>query len=80
MHKLKRAGKITWPFRYNQNQIPDDYIVETTSRFKELGLGDRVPEELWTDIQNPIQEGVTKTIFLKKKCKKAKWCLRRPYK
>ena len=57
-----------------------DYTEETTSTFKGLDLGDRVPEKLWTDIQNTVQEVVTKTIPQKKKCKKAKWCLRRPYK
>ena len=70
--KLKKVGKITRPFRYELNQIPYDYTVEVTNRFKGLDLVDRVPEELWMEIDNTVQETVTKTIPKKKKCKKAK--------
>ena len=63
--KLKKVGKNTRPFRYDLNQIPYDYTVEVTNRFKGLDLIDGVPEELWT-------EAVIKTISKKKKCKKAK--------
>ena len=71
--KLKKRGKITRPFRCDLNQIPYDYTVEVTNRFKGLDLIDRVPEELWTEVCDIIQEAVIKTIPKKKKCKKAKW-------
>ena len=71
--KLKQVGKTTRLFRYDLNQIPDDYTVEVTNRFKGLGLIDRVPEELWTEVLDIVQEAVKKTIPKKKKCKKAKW-------
>ena len=71
--KLKKAGKITRPFRYDLDQIPYNYTVEVTNRFKRLDLIDRVTEELWMEFHNSIQEVVTKTIPKKKKCKKAKW-------
>ena len=71
--KLKNVGKNTRPFRYDLNQIPYDYIVEVTNRFKGLDLIDRVPEELWTEVCDIIQEAVIRTIPKKKKCKKAKW-------
>ena len=71
--KLKKVGKITRPFRYELNQIPYDYIVEATNRFKVLDLIDRVPEELWVEVSDTVQEAVIKTIPKKKKCKKAKW-------
>ena len=61
------------PFRYDLNQIPYDYIVEMTNRFKGLDLIDRVPEELWTEVHDIVQEAVIKTIPKKKKCKKVKW-------
>ena len=70
---MKKVGKTTRPFRYDLSQIPYDYTVEVTSRFKGLDLTDRVPEELWTEVRAVIQEGVIKTILKKKKCKKAKW-------
>ena len=70
---MKKVGKTTRPFRYKLNQIPYDYTVEVTNRFKGLDLIDRVPEELWTEICNIVQEVVIKTIPKKKKCKKAKW-------
>ena len=69
--KLKKLGKTTRPFRYDIDQIPYDYTVEVRNRFK--GLIDRVPEELWTEFHNILQEAVIKTIPKKKKCKKAKW-------
>ena len=71
--KLKKVGKTTRPFRYDLNQIPYDYTVEVTNRFKGLDLVDRVPEELWMEVCNIVQEAVTKTIPKKKKFKKAKW-------
>ena len=54
--------------------------LEVTNRFKRLDLVDRVPEELWTEVHDIVQEAVIKTIPKEKKCKKTKWCLRRPYK
>ena len=71
--KLKKVGKTARLFRYDLNQIPDDYTVEVTNRFKGLDLIDRVPEELWTEVHNTIQEAVIKIILKKQKCKKAKW-------
>ena len=71
--KLKKVGKTTRPFRYDLNQIPYDYTVEVTNRFKGLDLIDRVPEELWMEVHDIAQEAVIKTIPKKKKCKKAKW-------
>ena len=71
--KLKKVGKTTRPFRYDLNQIPYDYSVEVTNRFKGLDLIDRVPEELWMKVHNIVQEAVIKPIPKKKKCKKAKW-------
>ena len=69
--KLKKVGKITRPFRYDLNQIPYDYTVEVTNRFKGLDLIDRVPE-LWMEVHDTVQEAVIKTIPKKRKCKKAK--------
>ena len=66
-------GKTTGPFRYDLNQIPYDYPVEVRNRFKGLDLIDRVPEELWTEVCDIVQEAVIKTIPKKKKCKKAQW-------
>ncbi|XP_060137402.1 uncharacterized protein LOC132593028, partial [Zootoca vivipara] len=71
--KLKKVGKTTGPVRYNLNQIPYEYTVEVRNRFKDLDLVDRVPEELWMEARNIIQEAATKTIPRKRKCKKAKW-------
>ena len=71
--KLKKAGKTTRPFRYDLNQIPYDYTVEVRKRFKGLDLIDRVPDKLWTEVLDILQEAVTKKIPKKKKCKKAKW-------
>ena len=70
---MKKVGKTTRPFRYELNQIPYDYTVEVINRFKVLNLVDRMPEELWMEIHNTVQEPVTKTIPKEKKCKKAKW-------
>ena len=70
---MKKVGKTTRPFRYDLNQFPYDYTVEVTNRFKGLDLIERVPEELWMEIHNIVQEAVTKAIPKKKKCKKAKW-------
>ena len=70
--KLKEVWKITRPFRYDLYQIPYDYRVEVKNRFQGLGLVDRVPEELWTEVCNIVQDAVTKIIPKRKKCKKAK--------
>ena len=70
--KSKKVEKTTRPFRYNLNQIPYNCTVEMTNKFKGLELVDRVPEELWTEVCNILQEAVTKTITKQKKCKKAK--------
>ena len=70
---MKKVGKTTRPFRYDLNQIPYDYTVEVRNRFKGLALIDRVPEELWMEVCNIIQEAVIKISTKKKKCKKAKW-------
>ena len=70
---MKKVGKTTRPFKYDLNQIPYNYTVKVTNRFKGLDLIDRVFEELWTEVRNIIQEAVIKTIPKKKKCKKAKW-------
>ena len=67
--KLKKVGITTRPFRYDLNQIPYDYTVEVTNRFKGL---DTVPEELWVEVHSIVQEAVIKIILKKKKCKKAK--------
>ena len=71
--KLKKVGKTTRPFRYDLNQIPYDYAVEVRNRFKGLHLIDRVPDELWTEVHDIVQETGIKTIPEKNKCKKAKW-------
>ena len=77
---MKKVGKTTRPFRYNLNQIPYDYTVQVTSSFKELDQIDRVPEELWTEVHDIVQEAVIKTIPKKMKCKKAKWLSEEAYK
>ena len=66
-------GKTTRPFRYDLNQILYDYAVEMTSRFKGIDLIDRMPEELWMEVCDIVQEAVIKTILKKKQCKKARW-------
>ena len=78
--KLKKVEKTTRPFRYNLNQIPYDYTVEVRNRFKGLDLIDRVPDELYMEIRDIVQETGIKTIPKKKKDQKANGCLRRPYK
>src|SRR5574341_1069673 len=70
---MKKVGKTTRRFRYDLNQIPYDYTVEETNRFKGLDLIDRVPEELWMEVRDIVQEVVIKTIPKKKKDKKGKW-------
>ena len=74
--KFKKVGRTTRPFRYDLNIIPYDYTVEVRNRFKGLDLIDRLPDELWTEVSDIIQETGIKTIPEKKKCKKAKWLLR----
>ena len=71
--KLKKVGITTRPFRYDLNQIPYDYTVEVRNRFKGLDLIDRVPDELWTEVCDTVQETGIKTIPMEKKCKKVKW-------
>ena len=70
---MKKVGETTRPSRYDLNQIPYNYTVEVTNRFKGLDLIGRVPEELWMEVHDIVQEAVVKTIPKKKKCKKAKW-------
>ena len=70
---MKKVEKITRPFRYDLNQIPYDDTLEGTNRFKGLDLIDRLPDELWTEVCDTIQEAVIKTIPKTKKCNKAKW-------
>ena len=70
---MKKVGKTTRPFRYDLNQIPYDYTVEVRNRLKGLDLIDRVPDELWMEVRDIVQETGIKTIPKKKKCKKAKW-------
>ena len=71
--KLKKVGNTTRPFRYDLSQIPNSYTVEVRNRFKGLDLIDRVPDELWMELHNIVQETGIKTIPMGKKCKKAKW-------
>ena len=71
--KLRKVGKTTRPFRYDLNQIPYDYTVAVRNRFKGLDPTDRVPDELWMEIHDIVQEAVFKTIPKRNKCKKAKW-------
>ena len=75
---MKKVRETTRPLRYDLNQIPYDYTVEVTNRFKGLDLVDRVPEELWMEAR--VQEVVTKDILKKEKYRKASGYLRRPYK
>ena len=71
--KVKKVGKTTRPFRYDVNQIPYDCTVEVRNRFKGVDLIDRVPDELWMEVRDIVQETGIKTIPMEKKCKKAKW-------
>ena len=70
---MKKVGKTTRPFRYDLNQIPYDYTVEVRNIFKGLDLIDRVPDELWIEVHDIVQEAGIKSIPMEKKCKKAKW-------
>ena len=70
--KLKKVGKTTRPFRYDLNQIPYDYTVEVRNRLKGLDLIDRVPDKLWNEVCDIVQETGIKTILMEKKCKKSK--------
>ena len=70
---MKKVGKAIRTFRYDLSKIPYDYTLEVTNIFKGLDLIDRVPEELWMEVHDLVQEAVIKTIPKKKKCKKAKW-------
>ena len=70
---MKTAGKTARPFSYDLNQITCNYTVEVRNRFKGLDLIDRVPDELWTEVRDIVQERGIKTIPMEKKCKKAKW-------
>ena len=78
--KLKKVGKPTRSFRYDLNQIPYDYAVKVRNRFKGLDLIDRVPDELWMEDHDIVQETGIKTIPQKRNAKKQNGCLRRPYK
>ena len=79
-HKLKKVGKTTRPFRYDLNQIPYDYTVEVRNRFKGLDMIDSVPDELWTEVHDIVQETGIKTIPMESNAKKQNGCLGRPYK
>ena len=70
---MKKVGKTTSPFRHDLNQIPYDYVIEVTNRFRRLDLIDRVPEEPWMEVHDIVQEAMIKTIPKKKKHKNAKW-------
>ena len=70
---MKKVGETTRPLRYDLNQIPYDYTVEVRNRFKGLDLIDRLPDELWMEFRDTVEETGSKTIPKKKKCKKAKW-------
>ena len=73
LEQLKKIEKTTRPFGYDLNQIPYDYTVKVRNRFMILDLIDRVPDALWTEVHDIVQEAMVKTIPKKKKCKKAKW-------
>ena len=73
---MKKVGKTTRPFRYDLNQIPYDFTVEVRNRFKGLDMIDRVPDELWNEVCDILQETGIKTIPMEKKCNKAKWLSR----
>ena len=78
---MKKVGKTTRPFRSDLNQIPYEYTVKVTNRFKALGLIDRVTKELWTEVHDIVQEAVIKNIPKKKRdAKNQNGCLKRPYK
>ena len=77
---MKKVGKSTRPSRYDLNQIPYDYTVEMRNRFKGLDLIDRLPDELWTEVCDMVQEAGIKTIPKKRNAKRQRGCLRRLYK
>ena len=77
---MQKVEKTTRPFRYDLNKIPYDYTVEVRNRFKGLDLIDRVPDELWTEVCDIVQETGIKTIPKKRNAKKQNGCLGRPYK
>ena len=77
---MNKVGKTTRPFRYDLNQISYDYTVEGTNRFRGLDMIDRVPEELWMETHDIVQEAVIKSISKKRNAKRQNGCLRRPYK
>ena len=77
---MKKVGKTTRPFRYELNQIPYDYTVELRNRFKGLDLIDRVPDELWTEVRDIVQETGSRPSPRKRNVKMQNGCLRRPYK
>ena len=77
---FRSVGQTTNPFRYDLNQIPYDYTVEVTNNFKGLDLIDRVPEELWMEVRDTVQEAVIKTSPRKRNAKRQNGCLRMPYK
>ena len=78
--KLKKVRKTTRPFRYDLNQIPYDYTVELRNRFKGLDLIDRVPDELWNEVRDIVQEAVVRPSPRKRNAKRQNGCLRGPYK
>ena len=78
--EIEEVGKTTRLFRYDLNQIPYYYTVEVTNRFKGLDLIDRVPEELWMEVRDIVQEAGIKTITKENKCKRQNGCLKRSYK
>ena len=78
--KLKKVGESARSLRYDLNQIPYDFTVEVTNRFKRLEVTERVPEEIWIEVCNSVQEAVIETIPKKEKCKMAKWLSKRSYK
>ena len=77
---MKKVEKTIRPFRYDLSQIPYDYRVEVRNRFKGLDLMDRMPDELWNEVHDIVQESLIKTIPQKKKCKRQNGCLRWCYK
>ena len=77
---MEKVGKTTRPFRYELNQIPYEYTVEVRNRFKGLDLIDRVPDKLWTEVRDIVQETGIKTITMERNAKRQNGCLRRPYK
>ena len=77
---MKKVGKATRPFRYELNQILNDYTEKVRNRFKGLDLIDRMPDELWMEVHDIVQETVIKTIHKKRNARKKNGCLKRPYK